>query len=219
MVVTKLEVQKKNTSRLNLHIDGVFVSGIGSKTITNFGIYKSKEITQSELDEILEFEIFSRFYDRAITYVTGAIKSEKQVRDYLKRLYFKKKKEWIGEGVVFDVEVTIDNILSKMKTYNFINDKEYALHFISSRERSKPRSKRLISSELFSKGISKEIIDSVIDSLDDDSMIYDVYIKKYGLKSFDIYEDPKVSGFLARKGFSWDDITKLAKRLDDEFGK
>ncbi|MBI2356964.1 RecX family transcriptional regulator [Candidatus Dojkabacteria bacterium] len=219
MKITEISVQKKIPSRFNLYIDSLFVLGVGSSSITLFNLYKGKEITEDELTQVRDHEVFSKFYDRAITYVTGVVKSEKQVKQYLKRVYIKKKKDWFGENFEYDIESTVNKVILKMREYHFLDDFEYARQFISSRERSKPRSKSVLSNELRLKGISNEIIQSVLETVDDNDMIYDVYRKKFGGKGFDVNEDSKVVGFLARKGFSWDQISKLESRLRDDIGE
>ncbi|KKR05973.1 MAG: recombination regulator RecX [candidate division WS6 bacterium GW2011_GWF2_39_15] len=213
MKVTDITPQQKKTGRFNLYVDGVFTLGLGSSTIALFNLYKGKDLSDEDLDEIIKSEIYSKFYDRAFTYTTGAVKSEKTVRQYLKRVYLKKKKVWIGDNLDYDLEETISKVISKLKEYGLLNDKEYAQLFVSSRERSKPRSKTAIANELRLKGISNEDIETALESVSDDDMIYNVYVKKYGEKPFDANEQPKVVAFLARKGFSWDLISKLERRL------
>jgi len=217
--ITAISPQKKNTSRFNLEIDGRFFCGVGATTIATYYLHPNKEVTDGLVHEILACEVYNRFYDKAITYVTGNYKTEKDVRTYLKKLYFKKKDEWLSEGVDFDIEASIDSVLKRLVELGMVNDLEYAKLFISSRLRTKPRSKRVIASELRSKGISQTVVDQLIDSVNDDDALYKLYIKKYGERTFDIQDDPKVVGFLARKGFSWDEISKLERRLKDDFGK
>lgn len=218
MIITDLSVQKKD-GRFNLYIDGDFYCGIGSLTLSNFLLYKGKEVDQGTLDQILDYEIYHRFYDKAITYVTGRYKTERDVSVYIKRLYRSKRKDWIGEGVDYDIDSTIAKIIIRLNELGMIDDLVYAQTFVDSRSRNKPRSKRTILSELIAKGVSREDAEKVVEDIDDDDLLYKLYIKKYGEVPFNLYEDSKVVGFLSRKGFGWDEIAKLERRLKDEFGK
>lgn len=202
-----------------MDIDGEFFLGISSTTIAKFYLYQNKEVQEDLLNEIVEFEIFNKFYDRAITYISGAFKTEKGIIDYLKKLYAKKKKEWVGEGLEYDITSTITAVVERLKEIGLINDAEFARMFVESRRRSKPRSRSVLINELVVKGVSRDIAKSVVEDIADDELIYKLYIKKYKERIFDIDSDSKIVSFLARKGFSWDEISKLERKLKDDIGE
>lgn len=214
MIITKLEAQKKNAGRINLYIDDVFFCGISADTLVQFNLYVKKEIDQELLDSILNQEIYNRIYDRALSYITGSMKSQKQLRDKLKEVLYKKKGIWFKEDYYHEALLHIDNVISKLESFGYINDLEYARVFVENRNRNKPRSILQLKQELVLKGISKNIIDDVLAGFDTTQAILDVYNKKYNGEKLDINDNKKV-GYLARKGFSYDDITKLVNILND----
>ena len=50
MKITKIEVQKKNKSRVNLYLDGEFNCGLSLETIVKNGIKEGREITDEQLE-------------------------------------------------------------------------------------------------------------------------------------------------------------------------
>lgn len=153
-------------------------------------------------------EEFEKFYNKALKFLSYRPRSEKEIRDKL----FQKKAS----------SEVIEKVASKLKEKKFINDEEFAKLWIESRNRSKPRSLRLIKLELKQKGISQDLIDKMIN--DEGLMINDLESAKKlvekrlprykGLDRQKIYE--KLGRYLASKGFGWDTIKQVVDEVLDE---
>lgn len=217
MIVTALEQQKKDTSRLNMYIDGKFFCGLSVNIIAQYNIYQGKELNEDVLNEILFAELQSRFFDRSVSYLVRSPKTEFQIKRYIKDLFFKKKGKWFEDISKEDMELIQGNVIEKLHKYDYINDARYAELFISSRLKNKPRGRAILYGELLSKGVSKDIVRETLDSMltDEYQVLKDTYRKKY--KNEDIsFEDTKKISFLQRKGFSWDLIERY---INDESRK
>ncbi len=217
MVVTLLESQKKDPSRVNLYIDGNFFCGISVNTIAKYSLYVGKTIEQSTLDSLFFSELESRFFDRAISFLESAPKTEKQVKQYLKELAFKKKGKWFDSLDSETFSKILEIVVGKLNEYQYIDDERYAELFVASRMKNKPRGKDILVMELMSKGVSKDIAMKVVNNLVEDeySLLVDTYTKKYKEEKI-TFEDRKKIDFLRRKGFNWDLIEKY---INDESGK
>jgi regulatory protein len=217
VIITKLEQQKKSTSRLNLYIDNQFLAGISSNTLTKFNLYKGKEITQKELNEILHQELKQRFLDRAVSYLIRAPKTESHLRRYLNELKYKKKGQWYDEDIEINFEQIFNEIIDYLKDIKLLDDEKFAQLFVESRIKNKPRGKFVLVSELISKGVDKEIARKVCDELIEDE--YDIlkrtFYKKYKSYNLDLSDSKKIS-YLQRKGFSYDLIKKFAESESEE---
>lgn len=215
MVVTKLSSQKRDSSRVNLYIDKNFFCGLSLDLIAKYNIYLGKELSDTELDIILKDELENRLLQRAMTYISRAIKTEFQVRRYLRDLIFKKKGIWFNDMEKEQSEQLTEKVILKLKEYKYIDDEEFAEQFILSRVKNKPRGKIVISSELQSKGVNKEIAISKVEELIEDEydILKRVYKKKYNEERFSTDDRRKID-FLRRKGFSWDLIQKY---IENEF--
>ncbi|MBI2074421.1 MAG: RecX family transcriptional regulator [Candidatus Levybacteria bacterium] len=165
-------------------------------------------------------------YNRALRFLAFRPRSEKEVRDNLKRFQSRthsassgressKKVEEVDSGIV-------DQVINKLKQKNFINDEEFARWWIEQRTTFRPRGLRLIKIELRQKGIDQEIVEKILRNKDIKILGKDLINKliekrlpRYkGLEKREIYQ--KLGQFLARKGFDYDTIKEA---IDEVFKK
>jgi len=215
MKVTKLVSQKRNPDRVNMYIDEEFFCGISLDGIAKFNIYLGKELEESDLEEILFEELKNRFFQRAINYISRAIKTEVQLKRYLKELSFKKKGKWFTDISKESLEEIINDTAERLKEYNYLNDEVFAEEFLQSRMKNRPRGKSVLLSELISKGVNAELAKEKVEELVEDeyAILKRIYEKKYGDENMSIQDSKKID-FLRRKGFSWDLINEF---LNNEF--
>lgn len=160
-----------------------------------------------------------KFYNLALRFLSYRIRSEKEVRDYLKLKAQRSKFKTTTQSLKLDTENLIAKIVKKLKDYKFINDVEFAKKWAENRLRLKPRSIRLIKLELKQKGISDEIISNSEFLIFNDMELAKKLVEKRigrvkGLPKQEIYG--KLGRFLASKGFGWDTIKKS---IDEILGK
>jgi regulatory protein len=215
MKVTKLVSQKRDPDRVNMYIDEEFFCGISLDGIAKFNIYLGKELEESDLEEILFEELKNRFFQRAINYISRAIKTEVQLKRYLKELSFKKKGKWFTDISKESLEEIINDTAERLKEYNYLNDEVFAEEFLQSRMKNRPRGKSVLLSELISKGVNAELAKEKVEELVEDeyAILKRIYEKKYGDENMSIQDSKKID-FLRRKGFSWDLINEF---LNNEF--
>jgi len=151
---------------------------------------------------------FDKFYNKALKFLSYRPRSEKEIRDKLKR---KKTSEEI-----------INKIISRLKENNFINDEEFIKWWIEQRTNFKPRSLRLIKIELRQKGIDKGLVDetmdhlpSVIDDLQSAKKLIEKRLPRYKNLSRD-EKFQKIARFLSSKGFSYDIIKEIFKNITSD---
>jgi regulatory protein len=217
MKVTKLSSQKKDSSRVNVYIDEEFFCGLSLDLVAKFNLYDDKEVDVKELDEILFEELKARFSQRALSYVSKTLKTEFQLRRYLKTLSFKKKGSWYNDIDKAKLEEIFNEAIKKLDEYGYINDEEFAEQFILSRIKNRPRGKMVLVSELMSKGVDKELARKKVEELVEDEyeVLERTYRKKFNEEKITIRDRKKID-YLKRKGFSWDLIKKL---IDNESSK
>ena len=138
----------------------------------------------------MDDEILQKLIAHAISYVSFRLRSAKEIHEYLSKR-IKGNKEYVRLAE------------SRLKELGYIDDDMYAKRFIESRNRSRPKGKKLIQMELKRKGISSDIIEN-IDGSNDLELARGVAQKKYLLwKKLPVLEQKKkLFGFLQRRGFS-----------------
>lgn len=149
---------------------------------------------------------FEKFYNRALNFLSFRPRSEKELRDYLK----KKKCD----------DLSIQRIIESLKEHKFLNDEEFVAWWIEQRTIARPKAARTIKFELKQKGISKELIEEAFEKdlssdLEKAKALIKKRIKRYpDIADKKIYE--KLGRFLASKGFDYEIIKEV---LDQVFPK
>ncbi|MCX6429322.1 MAG: regulatory protein RecX [Actinobacteria bacterium] len=131
-------------------------------------------------------------------------KSRGELFDLLKR-----------RGVALDVATAV---LYRLQEQGLVNDEEFARAWSESRQRAKKVSKRVIATELRSKGVSSEIIEIVTAEINEDdeyAIALELATRKYRSIS---HLDPEISrrrihGALARRGFSMSIISTAMREI------
>jgi len=157
-------------------------------------------------------EIIDRLYNKALKFLSYRPRSEKEIKDYLKRKIKKKEaqpEDWLLESVV-----------KRLKKQNFLDDKYFVKWWIEQRAKFKPRSLRLIKIELEQKGISRELIESIIKAsqskIIDDLELAKKLIEKKKNKWNDLAREKKfqkAARYLSSKGFDYDIIKEVFKQI------
>lgn len=200
--ITNLEVQKKDDRRVNLYLDDKFYAGISIELVMKHHLKKGFEIEKSLLDELILEDEKGKALDKAVRYMSSALKTTRQIRDYLR------KKEFSPQ--------TIDYVVDKMIEYRYLDDEAFAKAFVATY--SNKYGKLKLISALKSKGVGDSVIDSVMNAEDlkmEDSIenTANKYLRNKERKS-ETYM--KLSRFLYSRGYEFDDIKSLINRLKGE---
>lgn len=137
-------------------------------------------------------------FDTAIYYLTFKDRTRKEIQDKL-------SEKGYGNN-------EINEAVEKLVSYGYIDDEGYALSYIKSKKGK--MGSRLIRMKLIGKGISGDIIDSSLNevSTDEFSDIKRILMTRYGDLS-DISVRRRAQGYLARRGYSYDDISSAVNSL------
>ncbi|MBE5739045.1 MAG: hypothetical protein E7354_04905 [Clostridiales bacterium] len=197
-IITGLEVQKKNETRANLYLDDEFYAGVSIETCIKNHLKKGVEIDKEQLDMIILEDEKTVAMSKAVKYMGGALKTAKQIRDYLK------KKEFAPN--------TIEYVLEKMKEYRYLDDENYARSFVLTY--SSKYGKLKLKSMLKSRGVSDKIMDQILDGEcePEDSLekVAEKYLKN---KIIDEKNLVKLARFLCSRGYEFDKINNYISRL------
>jgi regulatory protein len=107
----------------------------------------------------------------------------------------------------------------RLQENGLINDSEFAKAWTQSRHTSKKLSKRIIASELRTRGVDQFSIDQALDEIDDESeyrTAFSLGMKKYGTMSRlePEVQIRRIQSLLQRKGFSFPTIARVIRELD-----
>ena len=213
--ITAITVQKKDNDRFNLFVDGEFLFGVGVSTVAKNNLYINKDISEDEIEKIRIEDLVDRVYLRVSDYAINSHKTSKDIINYCRELLYKKADDWFPKDLFNELKESLpEQILQKLIDNGIVNDKIYAEMFVEDRLKYRPRSKRMIISELIKKGINVEQAKETVENIeiDERKIIREILMKKYHTDKITKQDNKKIS-FLAGKGFDWDTISDV---LDDE---
>ncbi len=185
--ITRIQQQKKKKNRVNIYIDGEFSLGLYKDTVIKFHLYENKEIIQSEIAKIKEFEEFTDAKEKAVNYISYRERSRKEIEDYLKNKGIKK--------------VIIQKVLSDLEKANLVDDHKFASTWVKDRNKNNPRGNFALKIELQKKGIDEVEIENILQSVDEKENALKVFkkaVRKYGKNK---NSKEKIYGYLKRRGF------------------
>jgi len=189
-------------------VDDQFVLACHKELIYKKGLKKDLEIDIDLLKEIAHEDDYFKAKDVAFKFLEKTMKTESQLRDKLL------EKE-------FD-QVTVDRVVLLLKEYKLLDDHKYALQFLTEKLRS--RGLKKVSFELHQKGISKEVLDEVLETMETGSIEEESCVKlaekkfrEIQKKEVDRYKQKsKLYSFLAGKGYDYETINSVIRRVMDE---
>jgi len=208
MKITSISVQAKNPNRVNLSINGKYRLSLDIYQLTELGIKQGQEISEEQLAEFEGESAFGKLYARALEYTMLRPHSTREIRDYLwrKTRVTKYKSRKTGEikereGVSQSIA---DRVFERLQQKGYINDESFARYWVENRNQTKGASRRKLQSELQAKGVERRIIDEALASTarNDLEEITKIIAKKRSKYS----DSQKFMAYLARQGFSYDDI-------------
>ena len=201
-IITSITSQQKNKDRCNIFIDEQFAFATSLEIVMRYRLKVGEKVSKADLEEIVLENDKVQALDKAITYISKALKTKRQVKDYLLRKGY-------SETVVF-------YCIDKLKDYNLINDAEYSKRYIESN--AKTQGKRLFEYKLMMKGVKKSDIElgeseCEIDYNNNAKVIADKYLKNKEITKENI---AKAYRYLIGKGFSYDQADYTLSKYKEE---
>ena len=199
--ITDLKPQIKNPTRYNCYLDNVFYCGLELETIMKHRLKVGMDVDEEYLESIqLESERLKAL-DKALNFISRSKKTKKQVEDYLSQKGYAAK--------------TIDEVISSMQGYGFVDDGDYALDYAKSL--SSKKGKKLIALELRQKGVSERDMQEALENIGDQTESASEIAKKYMRhKPADRQNVMKCYKYLLSKGFDYDTAKSAVDKLSGD---
>ena len=200
--ITAIVSQKRDPSRVNIHLDGVYAFGL-SRLVAAW-LKVGQELSDAKRAQLLADDSREQAYQQALIFLSYRARSEAEIRQNL-------HKHQIPDDV-------IEQTLERLRSGRLADDREFAHTWVENRNTFRPRSRRALQAELRQKGLSDEIAEAALGGLDEEALAYEAGLKKVrrftelGWNEF----RKKLSEFLARRGFPYSVITSVVARLWNE---
>jgi len=213
--ITDITLQKKNNKRLNVYINGDFAFGISAHLRFAKRVEIGQEISDTQIRDLILSDQIERLQDKALRFLSFRPRSEKEVKDYLFRKG--KLKEIKSETEKAQYEISIQEVIKKLKGVGQIDDSEFSKWWVEQRYNFSPRGEILLKAELRSKGIESNLIE---DLMQNDNEIQVQFATKAAEKKTKLYQKldekefkDKIGQFLVRRGFGWTVVKQVVDTI------
>ena len=198
--ITGLKVQKRNHQRLSVYLDGEYAFGL-SRYVAAW-LHVGQELSEEKIANLLADDAQESAYQNSIKFIGYRIRTSSEVEKHLRK-----------KGIESQV---INSVVERLEMNGLLNDESFAKNWIENRNEFRPRSHRLLASELRNKGVNSEIIQDVIESTTpEDELAYlaaKKRIRRYEHLEWQDFQR-KLGSFLARRGFSYSTIKPVVHQV------
>lgn len=197
--ITKISVQKKRKDRVNLFLDDEYAFSL---SLLNAAWLKlGQELSAEKIEALKREDEYEWGKEIALRLITNRPRSKKEVRDRMRE-----------KGIE---ESTRERVIDRFEELDLLDDEAFARYWIDQRARFKPRGKPLLRQELRQKGVDQQIVNDLLEETDDSAAAMQAAEKK--VRSLMRYPEDqfrkKLTGFLQRRGFSYQEIREVVDEL------
>lgn len=196
MQITAIKQQVKRQDRYSIFVDGKYAFSLSESGLIESRLASGQELDAEQLAALKRIAGQDKAYGNALRYVAMRPHSEWEVAAYLRRKQVD--------------EPTAQAIINRLRAVDLVNDLEFARAWVANRHLLKSTSKRRLQQELRQKHVPVDIIDAVLaeDETNERDALRELVTKKRGHSKYQT--DPtKLMQYLARQGFSYDDIKSV----------
>jgi regulatory protein len=202
--ITRLEPQHRRPSRVAVYIDDEFAFPLSVEVLESSGLGVGDTVTQADRIRLLSEEECARALARVDRLLSYRPRSESEVRRRLREAGFAPE--------------TIDAAVERLRKVGLVDDAAFARYWVENRAEFRPRGARIVEAELRSKGVDREVAREALaqdDLASPEEQAYRVAVKMAGRlagESQNVFRQ-RVSAFLGRRGFDYDVVASVTKRL------
>lgn len=211
--ITSIEPQKKRSDRYNIYIDGKFVFATDAEGLITAKLKIGKVLEDQALAILKIKEEQNKLINSTLNFLSFRPRSQKEIEDYLAKKISKDQKIKFAQA---KSDPKIAQVIKKLSKYNYINDKEFAKWWITSRI-THAKGKRLIMAELQAKGIKKDLVEKALQNIPGQVALAQKAVEKK-LPRWEnltpIERKKKLYAYLLTRGFDFETIAEVFAYLE-----
>jgi regulatory protein len=196
--------RRPRTKRLAATLSDGSTLSVTADIAASFRLTAGARITAERLQEVEAAQQRDDAMAAALRLVAFRPRSEKEMRQALAR-----------RGIRPDRR---DEAVARLRELGLLDDRAFAATFVESRDRSSPRSRRLVAQELRQKGVARDLAAGAAEAVDDADAAYRAAQRRarsvHGLAYPDF--ERRLAQFLLRRGFSYETTRSTVRKLWSE---
>lgn len=203
MTILDIQLVPRKKNKYKVHLQGGMDLVLYKREVKTYGLEAGEELSEEAYQRILEETLIPRAKRRAMHLLEKQDRTRKNLEDKLRESDYP--------------QTAIDAAIAYVESFHYIDDERYARSYVHFHQEGK--SKRRIQQDLMQKGIDRDVIALVLEEEYETSeadMIRELLRKKhYDPESADAKERSKMYRFLAGRGFSSGDISRVLRGYED----
>ncbi len=205
MVIQEVKPSKRIVGRWLVVLEDGSILRVGENEVADFALYAGRELSDGEAEELQAAARRSGWKSKALDLLARKPQSRRELE--------KKLGEWGAD------EAAAGSICDRLEELGYLNDAEYAGRIVRHYS-AKGFGERKLRDELYRRGVPRELWEDAMEEAEDPAQAIDAFVaKKLAGTTPDRAALKKVSDALARRGYSWPDISDALRRFGAETGE
>jgi len=192
--ITALVVQKRNTDRVNVYLDGKFAFGLAA--IEAIRLKRGQVLSDADIERLQAADDVEKAREKALRFLGNRPRSEWEVRQNLQKAGYEAG--------------AIDRVLDRLRGIGLVDDAAFVRYWLDNRAQFKPKGAVALRQELRQKGVEREVIDAVLaesEHADDQAALQAALAKADRYRQLSRQEfAQKLGAYLARRGFAYETV-------------
>lgn len=198
MIIQDLKPSKHAAGRWLAVMEDGSILRVGESEVLQFSLHKGKELSQSQAQQLLDSIRRSGLKEKALELLSRKPLSRRELE--------RKLEQWQAD------ENECAAICDRMEELGFLDDRRYAALVVGHYSR-KGYGQRKLRDELYRRGVARDLWDEALEQAGQTEAVIDDFLEKKLKGSTDPKELKRASDALARRGYSWQEISEGLRRL------
>ena len=229
MIIQKLQPSQHKEGRWLVWLEDGSLIRVGEGDVVSLGLYAGKELSDTEGEALAAAEVRAKLMERAVGLLALRPMSRKELLDKLcvpprpkKGKYPYDKLDDTSDPEVLQsrretLREQAEGVADRLTELGLLNDGEYA-RTVARHYAAKGYGPRKLRDELYRRGVPREYWEDALTEVETDEDQIDA-LARQKLRG----EEPtrenlkKVSDYLARRGYGWEDISSALERIREEY--
>ena len=204
MQITAIRQQERLKGRYSVYVDEKYAFSLSADALLAEKLVPGQELDATQLKTYKKLSTDDKAYGLALAYVARRMRSRYELSQYFRRKGYE--------------DELARHIMHKLEQLRLVDDQAFAEAWVRNRRLLKPVSRRRLVQELRAKRIAGDTIEQVLaaDEADERAVLRELIVRR---RRQTRYQDTqKLMQYLARQGFSYDDIKSALAALENTAG-
>lgn len=216
MKLLKLEPSSRVEGRWLVWLDNGTLLRLGEADVVAFSLYAGMELGEEQLEALQQAQEKAKMKHKALTLLAARPMSQRELERKLSAKPPRKGEPQEGEEQRQQRRDMAQEVAQRMAQVGLVDDQEYAATVVRHYSR-KGYGPAKIRDELYRRGVPRELWDQAMEERDQgDDKLRALVEKKLRGAAPTREELKKVSAYLARRGFGWEEISRVLSQVEQE---